>query len=48
MMIPNTVIPTGAARSAAKWRDLFCRRIVKNRSLDFAGFQAAPLGMTNE
>src|SRR5262249_17158062 len=40
------VIPTGAERSEAKWRDLFCRCIVKNRSLDYATLRVAPLAMT--
>src|SRR3954471_2144221 len=40
------VIPTGAERSEAEWRDLFCRCIHKKRSLDCAALRAASLGMT--
>jgi hypothetical protein len=41
-----TVIPTEAERSEAQWRDLFCCRVGKRRSLDFATLRVAPLGMT--
>jgi hypothetical protein len=41
-----SVIPTGAERSEAQWRDLFCRCVDKRRSLDCAALRAAPLGMT--
>jgi hypothetical protein len=41
-----TVIPTGAERSEAQWRDLFCRYADKKRSLDYAALRAASLGMT--
>jgi hypothetical protein len=47
-MVSLTVIPTGAERSEAKWRDLFCRRVGKNRSLDDAALWAASLGMTEK
>jgi len=40
------VIPTGAERSEAKWRDLFCCCVDKRRSLDRAALRAASLGMT--
>jgi DNA-binding NarL/FixJ family response regulator len=39
-------IPTGAERSEAQRRDLFCCRVRKKRSLDYAALWAAPLGMT--
>jgi hypothetical protein len=42
----TTVIPTGAERSEASWRDLFCGFGNKNRSLDYAALRAASLGMT--
>jgi len=42
----TTVIPTGAERSEAQWRDLFCRVDAKKRSLDYAARWAASLGMT--
>jgi hypothetical protein len=49
----NSVIPTGAERSEAQWRDLFCCFGDKKRSLDYAapfdfarGKLAASLGMT--
>ena len=32
----NSVIPTGASRSEAQWRDLFCCLGDKTRSLDYA------------
>jgi len=35
-MTKNTVIPTGAERSEAQWRDLFCCLDDKKRSLGFA------------
>jgi hypothetical protein len=40
------VIPTGAKRSEAQWRDLFCCFGDKKRSLDYAARWAASLGMT--
>jgi hypothetical protein len=47
------VVPTGAERSEAQWRDLFCCLGDKTRSLDYAapldfarGRLAASLGMT--
>jgi hypothetical protein len=43
-MLP--VIPTGAERSEAQRRDLFCRCIDKTRSLGYAALRAASLGMT--
>src|SRR6266545_7443979 len=43
---PLIVIPTGAERSEAEWRDLFCRCVDQNRSLDYAALRAASLGMT--
>src|SRR5260221_14160484 len=43
---PLLVIPTGAERSEAQWRDLFCRCVDQNRSLDDAALRAASLGMT--
>jgi len=42
----NIVIPTGAARSEAQWRDLSCCAVSKTRSLGYAALWAAPLGMT--
>jgi hypothetical protein len=45
-MIKNSVIPTGAERSEAQWRDLFCCPVDKKRSLDYAALWAASLGMT--
>jgi hypothetical protein len=42
----NSVIPTGAERSEAQWRDLFCCLDEKRRSLDYAALRAALLGMT--
>jgi hypothetical protein len=45
-MTKNFVIPTGAERSEAQWRDLFCRPGDKRRSLDYAALWAASLGMT--
>jgi hypothetical protein len=39
------VIPTEAERSEAQWRDLFCCRTEKARSLDYAALWAASLGM---
>ena len=42
----NSVIPTGAERSEAQWRDLFGRLGDKKRSLDYAALWAASLGMT--
>ena len=45
-MTKNSVIPTGAERSEAQWRDLFCCHGDKKRSLGYAALQAAPLGMT--
>jgi hypothetical protein len=42
----NSVIPTGAERSEAQWRDLFCCFGGKRRSLDYAALWAASLGMT--
>jgi hypothetical protein len=44
-VIEISVIPTGAERSEAQWRDLFERSVDKKRSLDYARW-AAPLGMT--
>src|SRR5262245_34856060 len=41
LWLPISVIPTGAERSEAKWRDLFCRSADKNRSLDYAALRAA-------
>jgi hypothetical protein len=35
-MTKNFVIPTGAERSEAQWRDLFCGFSDKRRSLDYA------------
>ena len=35
-MTKNTVIPTGAERSEAQWRDLFSCLGDKRRSLDYA------------
>jgi hypothetical protein len=40
------VIPAGAERSEAEWRDLFCCSADKTRSLDCAALWAASLGMT--
>ena len=45
-VIKNSVIPTGAERSEAQWRDLFCCSGDKKRSLDYAARWAASLGMT--
>jgi hypothetical protein len=53
-MVKNSVIPTGAERSAcpersrreAQWRDLFLCFDDKRRSLDDAALWAASLGMT--
>ena len=45
-MSTQSVIPTGAERSEAQWRDLFCLATAKTRSLDFAARWAASLGMT--
>ena len=46
-MRPKTsVIPTGAERSEAQRRDLFCCFGDKTRSLDYAALWAASLGMT--
>jgi hypothetical protein len=42
----NSVIPTGAERSEAQWRDLFSCLGDKTRSLDYAARWAASLGMT--
>ena len=42
----NSVIPTGAERSEAQWRDLFCCLGNKKRSLGYAARWAASLGMT--
>jgi hypothetical protein len=42
----NSVIPTGAERSEAQWRDLVCCLDKKRRSLDYAALWAASLGMT--
>jgi len=42
----NSVIPTGAERSEAQWRDLFCCLGNMKRSLDYAARWAASLGMT--
>src|SRR5205085_9412309 len=36
----------GAA--GAKWRDLFCRRFSKKRSIGYAAIRAASLGMTGK
>jgi hypothetical protein len=41
----NSVIPTGAERSEAQWRDLFWRLGDKKRSLGYAALWAASLGM---
>ena len=41
-----SVIPTGAERSEAQWRDLFCCLADKTRSLGYAAPWAASLGMT--
>jgi hypothetical protein len=35
-VIEISVIPTGAERSEAQWRDLFERSVDKKRSLDYA------------
>jgi len=35
-MRPNSVVPTGAERSEAQWRDLFIDFCRVNRSLDHA------------
>jgi hypothetical protein len=43
----NFVIPTGAERSEAQRRDLFCCLGDKKRSLDYATRWAASLGMTD-
>ena len=45
-MTKNSVIPTGAERSEAQWRDLFCCLGDKKRSLGYAAPWAASLGMT--
>jgi hypothetical protein len=45
-MTKNTAIPTGAERSEAKWRDLFCCIGDERRSFDYAAGWAASLGMT--
>jgi hypothetical protein len=45
-MIKTSVIPTGAERSEAQWRDLFSCLGDKKRSLDYAALRAASLGMT--
>ena len=45
-MTKNSVIPTGAERSEAQWRDLFCCIGDMRRSLDYAARWAASLGMT--
>jgi hypothetical protein len=42
----NSVIPTGAERSEAQWRDLFLCFGDKRRSLGYAALRAASLGMT--
>ena len=42
----TSVIPTGAERSEAQRRDLFCCFGNKKRSLDYAALWAASLGMT--
>ena len=42
----NSVIPTGAERSEAQWKDLFCCFGDKTRSLDYGALGAASLGMT--
>jgi hypothetical protein len=42
----RVVIPTGASRSEAKWRDLFWCCVDKKRSLGCAALRAASLGMT--
>jgi hypothetical protein len=42
----TSVIPTGAERSEAQWRDLFCCLDDKKRSLGYAAPWAASLGMT--
>ena len=47
-MIKNSVIPTGAERSEAQWRDLFLCFGDKKRSLDYAARWAASLGMTEK
>jgi hypothetical protein len=44
----NSVIPTGAERSEAQWRDLFWRLGDKKRSLGYAALWAASLGMTGK
>jgi len=41
----NSVIPTGAERSEAQWRDLFLCLGNKKRSLGYASLWAASLGM---
>jgi hypothetical protein len=46
-VIKISVIPTGAERSEAQWRDLFERCVDKKRSLDYAARWAASLGMTD-
>jgi hypothetical protein len=43
----TSVIPTGAERSEAQWRDLFYCLGDKRRSLDYAAPWAASLGMTD-
>ena len=45
-MIKTSVIPTGAERSEAQWRDLFSCLGDKKRSLGYAALRAASLGMT--
>jgi hypothetical protein len=45
-MAKTSVIPTGAERSEAQWRDLFWCLGSKKRSLDYAALWAASLGMT--
>ena len=54
-MTKTPVIPTGAERSEAQWRDLFCCLGNMKRSLDYAapldfarGRLAASLGMTGQ
>jgi hypothetical protein len=42
------VIPTGAERSEAQWRDLLFCPADKRRSLDYAAPWAASLGMTGK
>ena len=47
-MTKNPVIPTGAERSEAQWRDLLLCFGGKRRSLDYAARWAASLGMTEK